>query len=299
MKLYVNIGKSNDFQLVKLKAILSNHLTITEILEPDVDMMLITRWQESYLETNVKAIFIPFTGLNRFPLDVLKTNNIEIFNTHAKADSVAEKAFALTLSVLGKIVLYHNELSKHGRWLTREYWGEEFWHSLRQKRCGFIGMGHIASHIISYIKPFHCSIVNLERDRHKNLADSYVSSIDELIKNSDIIYLTCVLNEETTGIINNRHLELLKDKVIINVSRGEVIDEETLYLGLENELLLGAGIDVWYDYPQKNIQMPSQYDLSKFDNIVMSPHAACHTEENKDGYYEDIFDQIKKYSKLK
>jgi lactate dehydrogenase-like 2-hydroxyacid dehydrogenase len=99
MKLYINIGKNNNEQLCRIREVLNSNIVITETVDLDVDIMLITSWRDEYLQTKVKAIFVPYTGLNRFPVELLKARGIQILNTHAKANLVAERAFTLALSV--------------------------------------------------------------------------------------------------------------------------------------------------------------------------------------------------------
>jgi phosphoglycerate dehydrogenase-like enzyme len=294
MNLFISIGESNQFQLDRLKELLPSDIVIVDDYKI-AELFLITRWHDDYYDSRIEAVFIPYTGKNRFPLDNLYKKGIKVLNTHAKAHLVAERAFTLALTVLGKIPTYHQALAEEGRWLTRDDWGEEFWRSLQKKSVGIIGMGHIANELLNYLKPFQTRLVNLERDKHKGLADVYVPAVDQLIIESDIIFLCCELNESTKGIINNSHLDLLNNKVIINVSRGEVLNEETLYLGLRDNILYGAGIDVWYQYPTDTFKFPSKYELSSYKNLVMSPHASCHAEAFKNDYYDDIFEKIINY----
>jgi phosphoglycerate dehydrogenase-like enzyme len=261
----------------------------------DVDLLLATRLDKQVLHTadKLKALFIPFTGMNKFPLDELKERNVSIINTHGKAPIVAERALALTLSLMGKIVTYHESLRDEGRWLTREFWGTEFWNSLYHKKVGIIGMGNIGQAIIKLLNPFDVEIINLSRDVNKNLADKYVDELDDLLKECDLLYITCELNAETTGLINSDNIHLLKGKFLINIARGQVVDEKVLYQALKDNVLAGAGLDVWYQYPVNNTKtFPSIYPIHTLSNVVLSPHASCHAEEAKHDYYIDIFNKI-------
>jgi len=290
MKLFINIGSGNDFQLKRFYQVISEKITIVD--DPKkADILLVTSWSHEYTN-NYKAVFVPYTGLNRFPVDDLEEKGTRVINTHAKAKLVAERAFTLCLTVLGKVVPYDHSLRREGKWSTRDNWGSEFWRSLHNLSVGIIGMGHIGQSLLNYLKPFNCKIVNLKRDQEKNLADLYVEDVNALIESSDIIFLACALNDQTKGIINLSHLDQLGNKVIINVARGPVLDEETLFLALKNNILYGAGIDVWYQYPSPNPIHPSQYDLSQFSQLVMSPHASCHADNFKNDYYDDIFRKI-------
>lgn len=301
MKLKIDIGFNNDYIKNRIELIEKKYKA--EIVDDeylglkDVDYLLTTKLAEADLlaENTLKKVFVPYTGMNKFPLELLKKKKITISNTHAKAHIVAERALALTLTVMGKIITYDKALRDNHRWLTREFWGSEFWNSLYNKKCGIVGMGEIGQNIKKLLLPFNCEIINLKRDEKKSFADTYVEDIDEMMKKSDVLFFTCTLNEETKHLINTENVHLLQNKFIINVSRGDVIQEEALYKSLNENIIMGAGIDVWYAYPKGKTQMnPCNYDLSKFDNLVMSPHASCHATENQHTYYEDIFNQIER-----
>lgn len=293
MKLLVSIGKINHFQekgIEKLKEKLDIEISYDQN-EP-CDMILTTSWHETFDHKNLKALFVPYTGLNRFPVKELEKRGVRVINTHAKAKLVAERALSLCLTLMGKVMIYHQAM-KEGRWMTREGWGQELWYSLQNKRVAIIGMGHIGREIINFLKPYNCEILNLERDRSKDLAAGYYD-LNNLLIHADVVFLACELNDETRYLINKSNIHLLKDSFLINISRGDVIEEEALYMGVK-DYLLGAGIDVWYQYPKDGMVMPSKYPIHTFENIVMSPHASCHAKAFRDAYYEDIVLKIENY----
>lgn len=292
MKLLVNIGEMNSFQLKKIQALgESSHLEIVYDDQVACDLILSTKWQDHYNHPHLKALFVPFTGLNRFPVESLKAQGVQVINTHAKASLVAERALALCLTMMGKVMTYHNALKEEGRWLTRENWGKELWYSLQNKRVGIIGMGHIGQAISSYLKAFNCQILNLERDKPKALGDWYLS-LEDLLETSEVLFIACELNPSTKDLINKQNMHLLKNTWLINIGRGGIIEEEALYLSLKT-YLLGAAIDVWYNYPKDGTCSPSNYPIHTLDNLVYSPHASCHALEFRDAYYDDIIEKIK------
>jgi phosphoglycerate dehydrogenase-like enzyme len=304
MRLKVDIGFTNDYIKNRIK-ILEFKFPVqvvdqTHVGLEGVDYLLAPSLSKENLEcaSDLKAVFVPFTGTNRFPKDDLSLRGISLYNSHAKAHIVAERALALTLAVMGKINAYDRALRDQGRWLTREAWGQELWHSLYNKKCAIIGMGAIGQKLVPLLKAFNCRILNLERDKVKELGDIYYDDLNVLLAEADLVYLACSLTDETTHLINQDNLHLLQDTFLINIARGPVVEEEALYKGLGQGILLGAGIDVWYQYPKEgNNQQPSSYDLGAFNHLVMSPHASCHTHEDQHAYYEDIFNQIEQVMK--
>ena len=91
----------------------------------------------------------------------------------------------------------------------------------------------------------------------------------------------------------------MKDKYLINVSRGELIEEESLYHSLKEGLLAGAGLDVWFQYPKKRneVHMPSRFPFHELDNVVMSPHVACFCEEGHQQMIQETFQNIEHWLK--
>ena len=88
----------------------------------------------------------------------------------------------------------------------------------------------------------------------------------------------------------------MKEKYLINISRGTVIDEEALFESLKEQFLAGAAIDTWYQYPtskQKEI-LPSKYNFHKLDNVVMSSHTAGYTDRALEENVKSVFNNIVK-----
>ncbi|MBA7550591.1 Glyoxylate/hydroxypyruvate reductase B [subsurface metagenome] len=117
-----------------------------------------------------------------------------------------------------------------------------------------------------------------------------------MIKESDFIVVAVPLTRETKGLIGGEELNLMKEKYLINISRGIVINEEALFESLKEGNLAGAAIDTWYQYPtsrQKEI-LPSKYDFHKLDNVVMSSHAAGYTDRALEENIKSVFNNIVK-----
>lgn len=304
MKLYVAVGEPDHY--------VQNRISKLEKDFPKVEVRVVGRGEKDFSEAdvllarsltpdelaradNLRALFVPYTGLNRFPLLELCERGVVVINSHGKAAVVAERALALTLAVMGRVVEMHTAMEREGIWLTRRKWGEEYWSSLYNKRCGFYGMGSIARSIMALLQPFGVQVVGLERDRSKGLAAVYVSDLVELAAASDVLFVCAPLSPQTAGSVGREVLSQMAGRFIVNIARGEIIDEESLFWALTQGELGGAGLDVWYQYPEVGSpepRFPSRFPIHKLPNVVMSPHAATHAKEFRDGYYSDIFDQL-------
>lgn len=303
MKIGFSVGESSEYFSTKVEEIRSIFPDIDfEIYKTgcnkdysDVDALFVTRLNKEDLLKACKLtnIFVPYTGVNGFPLDEIKKRNIIISNSHAKAKIVAERAMALTLASMGRIIEYHQEL-KNGVWHTRKYPGD-YWNSLYNKKCGIYGFGHIGRQLAKLLKPFDCKIYSLNRHEDSGECDYYVDNIEVLAESVDILFVCVPLSDETKGSIDRNILSKMKDKFLINVSRGRVVEEEALYWALNENILAGAGLDAWYIYPENGSELriwPSNYPIQNFKNVVMSPHAASHAIEAKRDYLDDTFDNL-------
>jgi phosphoglycerate dehydrogenase-like enzyme len=247
----------------------------------------------------LKIVFVPFTGLNTFPLELLKERGIIISNTHANNNIVAEKAIALALALLGRIVEYDSDLRK-GIW-NLSLQRENMWTSLQNKTCGLLGTGKIGTSIAKFTKAFNCT--NIGFRKNVNITppdiDEVSGDLDYVIGKSDIIFITLPLTKDTYHIIDEKVLAKMKNKYLINVGRGDLILEEALYNALKNGTLAGAGLDVWYNYPGRsnNPVHPSRFPFHELKNVVLSPHKASHTQEAIQGMIDDTIENIRAYLK--
>ena len=246
----------------------------------------------------LKAVIVPFTGLNNFPIDIINKKNIKLYNTHANAQFVAEHAVAMALALMGKVVEFENDLKK-GKW-NRTKEADDMWTSIRKKNIGILGYGHIGKYLAKYLKAFDCYIIgfrrNLDLDSN-DFADEISNNIDEVIAKSDVLFNVLPLNPETKHIINAEKIAKMKGKYIITVGRGETISEEAMYNGLKDGILAGAAIDVWYKYPGKSEEpvMPANFPFWKLPNVVMSPHKSAHTAQAVRAMIEDTCENIRKF----
>ena len=258
--------------------------------------------EELITAENLKIVFVPFTGLNSFPLEQLKERNIHISNTHANARFVAEKAVTLILALLGRVIEYHNELKK-GYWF-RSPDDSETWTSIQGKTCGILGYGSIGKNIAKFLKAYDCKTIGFKKHIHKDItkykyADEVSSDMDKVISGSDIVFVCLPLNNETRGLISGDILSKMQGKYIVNIARGDIINEDALYTALKDGTLAGAALDVWYNYPRNKPEpvFPSNKPIYELPNVVISPHVASDTREAIDAMIDDTIENIRTYLK--
>ena len=218
-------------------------------------------------------------GFNNFDIDYAKKNNIVMTNTPGVlSDTTAETAWGLLFAVSRRI-LEADRYLRAGKW-------ENFRPSLLlgkdiyNKKLGIIGAGRIGKRFAEKARGFHMDIMYHNRSRDLDFEKSFnanYESLDDLLKKSDIISIHVPLTKETKYMIQKRELELMKDDaILINTSRGKVINEKDLINALENDKLFGAGLDVFENEPNVSQRI---IDL---DNVVLTPHIGSASKETRE-----------------
>lgn len=256
----------------------------------ELDAIVANPIDAAYYErsSRLKAVFIPFVGVNHLPAELLARKGVAAYNCHGNAESVAERALALALAGFGRVIEYHNDLKAgrwHGFWVNKGR--EDFWHSIFRARCAVLGTGAIGEALAKLLKGFDCHVVGYRRrsDLPKpGHFDEMASSLAEAVSGARIAFVTLPLTDATRGLIGAAELKAMRGAFLVNVGRGEVVDEEALYAALKDGTLAGAGLDVWYRYPQGGSTegWPSRFPFQELPNVVMSPHVAGSTFEAVD-----------------
>jgi phosphoglycerate dehydrogenase-like enzyme len=256
----------------------------------ELDAVVANPLDISYFEGNkqLKALFVPFVGINHLPADLLLERGVSVFNCHGNAESVAERALALSLAGFGRIIEFHNDLARgvwHGFWVNKGK--EDFWHSIFRKRCAILGAGAIGQALAGLLKAFGCPVSGYRRRQDAPLPpgfDTMSSDLAHAVKGAEIVFVTLPLTDLTKGLVDARILAAMKGAYLVNVGRGDVVVETDLYQALVDGTLMGAALDVWYTYPEKGKTegWPSRFPFHELPNVVLSPHVAGSTHEAVD-----------------
>jgi D-3-phosphoglycerate dehydrogenase len=223
----------------------------------------------------LKVIARAGVGLDNIDVKAAEERGIALINApESSTQSVAELAIGLMLAVARKIA-YSDRRMREGYWAKKEAMGVE----LSGKTLGVIGVGRIGSTVARIAKyGFNMHIlyydVACRDDLNKELGAECVS-IEELLKRSDIVTIHVPLLPETRHMINEEKLRLMKKTaILINTSRGAVVDTAALVKALSEGWIAGAGLDVFEEEP-----LPKDHPLTKLDNVVLTPHIGASTKE--------------------
>ena len=240
----------------------------------DTDIVVIrsgTKINKDILENSNNLKIIARCGVGVDNVDVEEATNKKIYVTNspnANIISVAELTIGLIISAARKIHLSNNSL-KDNKWDRNKFLGTE----LYQKQLGLIGFGKAAKEVAKRLSAFGMDIVFFDPYVDTSAFDAKKVELDELLKTSDVISIHVVKNEETTNLLSNEKLDLIKKGgILVNTSRGGIIDEESLFQR-GNEDLIFAGLDVFNQEP------PDINETFLNSNIVTTPHLGASTYE--------------------
>ncbi len=235
---------------------------------------------------NLQFISVAFTGIDHIDKAACMEKGIKVSNAAGYCtDSVAELVIGLIICKLRNIVEC-NTVVRQGK--TKDgLVGNE----LLGKTVGIVGTGAIGRRTAQLLKAFDCKLLGFDKYPSKAAQELGILhvSLDELLKDSDIVTLHTPLMEETRFLINEEKINLMKPgALLINCARGEVIDIQAAAKALKEKKLTGAAIDVFEVEPP----LPLNHVLLDTDNTILTPHIAFATKESIVRRAQLTFDNI-------
>lgn len=218
---------------------------------------------------NLKYIGLCATGYNNIDLKTAAELGITVCNVPAYSNSaVAQQVFSFILRFTNRTSAY-NRFVHSGGWIKSETFSafEYPITELAGKTLGIVGYGRIGHQVAKIAHAFDMNVIVNTRTAKQDRSVHF-AGLNELLRSSDIITLHCPLTSETRGLINLDALKQCKNSaVLINTSRGAVVNEEELAYALNNDIIAGAGLDVLCEEP-----MCENNPLLNAKNCIITPH---------------------------
>ena len=197
---------------------------------------------------------------------------------------VATSILTFILALSHKLFL-KDRITRAGRWNeTKFHMGE----GLIGKTVGSIGMGNIGSELFRLLAPLNLNLIACDPAKTQADADKLgvkLTDLDTLLREADFVCVNCFLSEQTRGLIGDRELTLMKRSAyLINTARGPIVNETALYKALTDKRIAGAALDVFEQEPAS-----AENPLFKLDNVIVTPHSICWTDECFRGNAEGAF----------
>jgi glyoxylate reductase len=218
-------------------------------------------------------------GFNNIDINAATERGIPVTNTPGVlTDSTADLAFALILAS-GRRLVEGDRNTRAGEftfWAPLHFLGQE----ITGKTLGIIGLGRIGKAVAKRAAGFDMKVIYYNRQRletgEEKALNVVFASFKTLLEESDFVSLHVPLTPQTTHLIGQKELNLMKPSAyLINTSRGPVVDEKSLLEALKNQVICGAGLDVYESEPELT---PG---LSDLDNVVLLPHIGSATIETR------------------
>lgn len=236
------------------------------------------------------------TGYNVVDLEVASRQSIVVTNIPAySTNSVAQMVWAHILNITNRVGYYANENAK-GRWAeNKDFCYFDFTHTeLAGKTMGIVGLGNTGMATARIAQAFGMNVVAYTSKSELPKGMEKVS-LDELFKSSDIISLHCPLTTETKGLVNDERLNMMKPSaILINTSRGPVVDESAVAEALNQDRIAAFGADVISIEPAK-----ADNPLLHAKNCFLTPHIAWATKEARQRLIDICAENVKAFLKDK
>lgn len=231
-------------------------------------------------------------GTNQVDLKTANEKGVAVFNApYSNTRSVAELVIGLMIMLIRK-VSDKNIAAHKGVWLK----DAKGCYEMRGKTLGIVGYGNIGSQVSILAEAFGMRVVFYDVERKLPVGNAQgVSKLNDLLKQSDIVTLHVPGGNGTKNLINSTALaQMKKGSLLLNYSRGEVVDLDSLKKALEKNHIAGAAIDVFPWEPEKNGDT-FETPLQGLSNVILTPHIGGSTEEAQLNIGEDVADKLVAY----
>lgn len=250
---------------------------------PDCHILIASRPSRAEIEASpaLRAVIVPFAGPSDETRRLLTDYpQLTLHNLHHNAIPTAEMALALLLAA-ARFIPLGDRLLRQGDWTARRQRPPEI--VLHGQTALILGFGAIGQHVARLCLGMGMRVLAVRRNpaaaRPPDLpVDVYpVDQLHALLPQVRALLVTLPGSASTRGLIGREELALLpQPAILVNVGRGEVVEEGALFEALRGRRLTAAGIDVWYRYPEDETDhaptFPATYPFHELDNVVMSPH---------------------------
>lgn len=239
--------------------------------------------------TNLSCVGCFCIGTDQVDLEAAKILGIPVFNApFSNTRSVAELVIGEIISLYRRLHIVNVEMHK-GMWSKNAQGCNE----IKNKTLGIIGYGNIGAQVGVIADAIGMNVIYHDIENKLPFGSNrQVNSLDELLKNSDVITLHVPQDQSTNNIINKDSLaKMKKGAFVINASRGNVIDIDALAEALESKHIAGAAIDVFPSEPASNNEEFIS-PLRKFDNVLLTPHIGGSTQEAQENIAIEVSNKL-------
>jgi phosphoglycerate dehydrogenase-like enzyme len=220
-------------------------------------------------------------------LDAAKAHNVMVCGTPSFGNPTAGITWGLILELTRSIG------RENARLKSGEVWQSVVGTDVEGLTLGIIGLGKLGTRVGEIAKAFRMKVAvwsqNITPERASKAGFEFAGSKEELLKQSDIVSIHIPLGPKSRGLIGAKELGLMKPTaLLINTSRGPIVEQAALLDALRNKKIAGAGFDVYDTEP-----LPLDHPLRKLDNVVLTPHLGYVSQQNYRAYFNGVVEDIR------
>jgi glycerate dehydrogenase len=244
----------------------------------------------------LKLICVAATGMNNIDLEAAAELGIQVKNVKGySTDSVAQETFALLLALLNSTA-YYDTYVKTGEYSQERIFthlGRPYW-ELNGKRFGILGLGEIGRQVARIAMAFGAEVVYFSASGQTYNVIYKQLELDEFLETCDVISIHAPLNPQTENLLNYERIAQMKPTaLLLNTSRGGIVNEADLVRALDDDLIAGAAIDV---FTQEPIPASHPYlQLKKKEKLLLAPHIAWSSIESRTRLVHKVAENIRGY----
>lgn len=290
----------NEFGSVTLYQTTKPEETADRIKDQDVVVSNKVLLNESNLKdaSKVRLICVAATGTNNVDLGYAQSRGIAVTNVSGySTNSVVQHTFSMLLYLVEQLSYYDRfvksgDYAKSGLFtnLDRPFW------EIKDKTWGIIGLGAIGSTVASIASAFGCKVKYYSTSGKNNNPEYSRVDIDDLLKTCDIVSIHSPLNSNTKNLLTYEKIKLMKkNAILLNLGRGTIVNEADLAKALDEDLILGAALDVLENEPMKADN--PLLKLKNPDKLIITPHIAWASIEARKTLVGEIYLNIKAFLK--
>ncbi|HTZ34685.1 MAG TPA: 2-hydroxyacid dehydrogenase [Stellaceae bacterium] len=271
-------------------------------LAPQIDILVSNHWRADYPRApRLRFVQSVATGVELFDLAALPPG-CTVCNSFGHETAIAEYVVMTMLALHHRLFAIAGGFRETGLWADSWVGGGVPHGEVRGTTLGIVGFGRVGREVARRALPFGCRILaanRTPREPEPGVERVYpLAELDRMLPECDTVAICTALGPETTGLFDARRVALMKPGAfLVNIARGQVVDEDALYAALRDSRLGGAAIDVWWQYPTpaEPSRRGSRHPFHALPNVIATPHNSGWTRGMVRRRWDEIADNLARF----
>ena len=268
----------------------------------DAEILVSNHWHADYPPApRVRLVQSVATGVELIELAALPAG-VAVCNAFGHESAIAEYVVMVMLAWHHRLLQISGEFRENASWRTSWVHGGAPHGEVRGSTLGIVGYGRVGREVARRAAPFGCRILAVNRTPREPVPGVEdvlpLGALDRMLPECDTVALCTALGAETTGLFDARRLSLMKSSAfLINIARGQIVDEDAIYSALRDRTIGGAAIDVWWQYPTaaEPERRGSRHPFHKLPNVIATPHNSGWTDGMVERRWNEIANNINRF----